>query len=204
MTDHFDDRAATWDQDQGTVDRARTVADGIAARVPLSTDHRVLEYGAGTALVAQMLQDRVGALTLVDRSARMREVMQRKIDAGDLPPDARVLSVDLATEPAPEGPFDVIITSMVLHHMFELDRVLTAFHEMIAPGGWVCIADLDEEDGSFHQHVHDFHGHNGFNRDTLTADLEKAGFTDVTFGDAGTVDKEGATFGVFLATARRA
>ncbi len=45
------------------------------------------------------------------------------------------------------------------------------------PSGYLCIADLDEEDGSFHGEG--FIGHNGFDRAKLAAMIEKSGFADV-------------------------
>ena len=99
-TNHFDARAATWDDDPAKVERAKVVADKIWAAVPLDRSARMLEYGAGTGRVTQALRDFVGPVTLADTSAGMREVMRAKIEA-DAITDARVWDVDLATQPAP-------------------------------------------------------------------------------------------------------
>jgi ubiquinone/menaquinone biosynthesis C-methylase UbiE len=72
----FDERAATWDDDPTRVERARTVAQRILAAAPLSTDSRVLDYGAGTGLLSEGLKDHVGRLYLADPSAGMRQVAQ--------------------------------------------------------------------------------------------------------------------------------
>ena len=203
MHNHFDEQAATWDEDQSKVDRAQTVADVLAGVIPLRGDERLLEYGAGTGLVAQALGERVGVITLADSSAGMREAMARKIDAGALPSNVRVWDLDLTSDDVPEDRFDLIVSSLVLHHIKDLPRVLAGFHELLDAGGHVAIADLDQEDGSFHEHVHDFGGHNGFDRAQLQANLEAAGFEDVRFTDAGEVQKEGRAFGLFLASARK-
>ena len=203
MHNHFDEQAATWDEDQSKVDRAQTVADVLAGVIPLRGDERLLAYGAGTGLVAQALGERAGFITLADSSAGMREAMTRKIDAGALPSNARVWDLDLTSDDVPEDRFDLIVSSLVLHHIKDLPRVLAGFHELLDAGGHVAIADLDQEDGSFHEHVHDFDGHNGFDRAQLQADLEAAGFEDVRFTDAGDVQKEGRAFGLFLASARK-
>lgn len=42
MTNLFDDRAATWDEDPEKVGRAGRVADAIADAIPLTGDDRVL------------------------------------------------------------------------------------------------------------------------------------------------------------------
>lgn len=199
-TDRFDEKAATWDADPAKVERAAAVARCIAAAVPLDPSMRMLEYGAGTGLVAQALRDAVGAVTLADTSTGMRDVMHAKIEAGALG-DARVWGLDLATEPAPDDQFDLIVTAMTLHHIPDLTTVLAAFAGLLAPGGHLCIADLEKEDGSFHGA--DFDGHHGFERPSLTAELSGAGFTDVRFADCTQMVRDGVTYPVFLATCAR-
>ena len=202
-SEHFDEKAADWDSDPDKVARAQEVARAVAANVPLGTQTRLLEYGAGTGLVTQALLDRVGQVTLADNSPGMRAVMQQKINAGQLPADTRVWDLDLEHQTAPPGRFDVIVSSLVLHHVLTLAPVLEGLTSMLEPGGTLCIADLDAEDGSFHGHRHDFHGHDGFDRDELARSLESAGLTDVVVSDCTTILREGTPYSVFLATARK-
>lgn len=210
---HFDERAATWDENPGHAERAAVLADAIAGAVALDPATRVLEYGAGTGLVSQALRASaggapggdggagVGPLTLADTSAGMREVMQRKIDAGVIT-DATVWDVDLAVDPPPAGAqFDLIVTVLTLHHIEHLAPVLDAFAALLAPDGHLCIADLEEEDGSFHGEG--FHGHHGFSRSGLTDALAAAGFAAPTFTTPYHIERENGSFPVFLAVARR-
>jgi SAM-dependent methyltransferase len=140
-------------------------------------------------------------VTLADTSAGMREVLQAKIAGGALR-EARVWAVNLETEPAPDEQFDLIVTVMTMHHILDLGRVLASFAGLLAPGGHVCIADLDKEDGSFH--TGDFGGHHGFERGPLGEALTRAGFRDVEFSDCTRLERDGQTYPVFLATAVRA
>ena len=203
MTNPFDDKAATWDEDETKTGRARRVADAVADVIDLRGDESVLEYGAGTGLLTQALGERVGDPTLADSSAGMRDVLRRKIDDGALPAAARVWDLDLAHDDVPADRFDLVTTLLVLHHIPQLTRVLEGFHELLEPGGHVAIADLDEEDGSFHDHFEGFAGHNGFNRESLGESLRAAGFVDVRFTDCGVLQKDDREFGIFLATARK-
>lgn len=198
--ENFDGKAATWDQDPDKVSRAHEVAEAVAAAVPLSSRTRLLEYGAGTGLVTQALRDRVGPVTLADNSPGMRQVLQDKIVAGALP-DARVWDLDLESHPVPEEQFDLIVSSMVLHHVRDLPTLLAGFADLLPSGGQLCIADLDLEDGSFH--VHDFDGHHGFDRAELAQSLQAAGLREVRVTDCTTITRDGVTYGVFLATATR-
>ncbi|WP_374928125.1 class I SAM-dependent methyltransferase [Kytococcus sedentarius] len=205
--DHFTERAATWDDDAGTVRRSRAVADAVRSAVPLTGTEHLLEYGAGTGLVSAALLDHVGRVTLVDRSAGMREVAERKVGAGVFPPDTRVLDLDLGDATVPPelaGTIDLVVCSLVLHHVPDVPRVLTGFRELLTPGGHVAIVDLDSDDGEFHAQVHDFDGHDGFDRERLSGWLGDAGFTAVAVGDAVPIEKHGTTFTSFLATGVRA
>lgn len=201
MSTNFDERAATWDDDPAKVERANVVADAIRDAVRLDTSTRTLEYGAGTGLVTQALRASVGPVTMADTSAGMREVMAKKIAAGTIT-DARVWDVDLATQPAPpDEHFDLVVTVMTLHHIPDLEPVLSNLADLLVEGGRLCIVDLEQEDGSFHDH--DFDGHHGFNRAALASSLTHTGFTDVTFQRCHQMVRDGRTYPLFLATSVR-
>ena len=194
----FDEAAATWDE-PAKVERAATVATAVAAAVPVGPATRLLEYGAGTGLVTEALRGHVGPVTLADASEGMRSVMASKVAAGALPADARIWALDLAADPVPDEQFDLIVTVMVLHHIADLDRVLAAFGRLLAPGGHLCIVDLDHEDGSFHGDG--FAGHHGFHRPTLAAQLVAAGFAEPAFSDCAQMVRDGVPYDLFLAVA---
>ncbi|WP_228389225.1 mycothiol transferase [Cumulibacter manganitolerans] len=201
--EHFDEHASTWDDDPAKVERAAAVATGVARAIPATAGARLLEYGAGTGLVSQALVDRFSAITLADSSSGMRAVIGQKVAAGALPAGTRVWDLDLERQPPPTERFDVIVSSMVLHHVHDLERVLAGFAALLEDGGYLAIADLDKEDGSFHAHVPGFDGHSGFDRADLASRLERAGFGDVRVEDCTRIEKSGGGYPVFLATARR-
>lgn len=199
MSSDFDERAATWDDDPAKAERARVVADAIRAAVPLDPSMRMLEYGAGTGLVTEALQDSVGPVTLADTSAGMRAQMERKVEAGLLP-DARVVELDLSEGAPDDERFDLVVTVMVLHHITSVEPVLEAFATLLADGGHLCVVDLEEEDGSFHGEG--FHGHHGFDPAELSAWLEQAGFSEVSVTRCHEIERGEGTYPVILAAAR--
>lgn len=198
----FDEKAATWDDDPSHVERAEAVARAIRDSVPLDTSVRMLEYGAGTGLVSQALRDTVGPITMADSSAGMLQVIQEKITAGVIS-DAQIWDVDLASGPAPvaEHQFDLIVTVLTLHHIPDLERVLSNLVALLADGGRLAIVDLDEEDGTFHRDG--FDGHHGFDHSALTADLHRSGLTNVSFQPCHQIVRDGRTYPLFLALASR-
>jgi SAM-dependent methyltransferase len=98
---------------------------------------QVWEVGAGGPSVAGWLADRVGA------SGR---VLATDIDLSWLgPADSayQVLRHDVAAEPPPAGPFDLVHARLVLVHLPERDRALAAMVQSLRPGGWLLIEDAD-------------------------------------------------------------
>jgi 2-polyprenyl-3-methyl-5-hydroxy-6-metoxy-1,4-benzoquinol methylase len=201
---HFDAMARSWD-DPAKMDRARKVAERIAARVPTLAAARVLEVGAGTGLLGFALRDRARHVTLADASAEMLAVAGEKLRAQGAC-NVDVVKLDVEAEPLPAARFDVICALLVLHHVRDVAALLRKVHATLEPGGWICVSDLDAEDGSFHGQGADVH--EGFDRRALGQALVQAGFEEVRFEDAFEITKPVAGGGVrafpaFLMTARR-
>lgn len=197
----FDARARTWDQDHAKVERAAAVAEAIRRLVPLGPDTSLLDYGCGTGLLGFALLPHVGHVTMADTSREMLRVVVEKIAAAGAS-NVVTAHLDPAATALPGGPYDVVCTLMTLHHIPDTGAVLRQFHAALAPGGHLCIADLDAEDGSFHGEG--FDGHRGFDRGDLAAQLERAGFADVRFATPWRIAKGGRHYELFLAVGRRA
>lgn len=177
-TQHFDQSADRWDADPVKVARAEAVAEAIRRAVPLSPELRAMEYGCGTALVSFALRGRLGHITLADVSPGMLAVVARKLAAAP-GPDMSPLRLDLLADAVPDTRFGLIYSLMTFHHIDDIDTVLARCHALLEPGGHLCLADLDAEDGSFHGP--EFDGHRGFEREDLAAQARRAGFADVRF-----------------------
>jgi SAM-dependent methyltransferase len=87
----------------------------------------------------------------------------------------RTLLLDLEKDAPPSGEYDLVLTSMALHHMADTGRIIRTFHTMLRPGGYLALADLDKEDGSFHD---DNTGvmHLGFSREEIKGIMSYTGF----------------------------
>lgn len=202
---NFDERAKDWDSDPNKVNRARAVAEALRAAVDIRPGMSALEYGCGTGLLSFFLQDEFASITLADTSKGMLEVLRDKIKAAKTE-HMHPVRLDLVTDPLPAQKFDITYSLLVLHHIPETDIVLSKFHEILESGGWLVVADLDVEDGTFHTDgTSDVHL--GFGREKLQKRVEAAGFTEVSFSTAyhieKLIDNEQKTFPVFLMTARR-
>ena len=203
--DHFDAVARRWDENPVFQARAERIAAAIAANVPLRADMRALDYGSGTGLLSFALRDRLGDIVLKDTSPGMLAVAEEKIQAlgaGNM----RTRLMDLSAGAPPDEHYDLIFSAMTLHHVPDTAAILAAFHQLLVPGGWLCIADLDAEDGSFHGPEVDVH--HGFDRDALARAATTAGFADVAFQTVFDIvkarDDGERAYPVFLMVARRA
>jgi len=199
-TDRFDQAAATWDHTDRRVLLARGVNEALALRVPLSETLSVLDFGCGTGLVTLALAPKVGTIAGADTSSGMLKTLAGKAEGLGLP--VRLLQLDDSGAGDLGGPYDLIASSMTLHHVADLPSLFQRFRQHLRPGGQVALADLDEEDGSFHEDATGVH-HRGFARNRIQGWLEDAGFRKVRIDTATVTRKEGRDYSVFLATARR-
>ncbi|HEX3429092.1 MAG TPA: class I SAM-dependent methyltransferase [Candidatus Limnocylindrales bacterium] len=200
----FDERAKDWDTPT-RIARARQIAAAIRPAVPLARDDRLADVGAGTGLLGLALVDDVGEVVLLDPSAGMIEVAAQKLAGGSLP-SVRADRHDLLADPPPAEPFDVVVSLLVLHHIEDTAAALAAIRDLLVPGGWIALADLDTEDGFFHSADAEGIHHRGFDRGQIETLSQAAGFVDVETRTAMVIDEHGSDGGypVFLLTGRRA
>jgi ubiquinone/menaquinone biosynthesis C-methylase UbiE len=197
----FDERAKEWDTPD-RIERAAMVASAVRAAVPLSPEMRAIEIGAGTGLLGLHFAGELGSLLLTDPSLGMLEVATEKIRRGGLT-NVSATRYDLLADPAPPGPFDLLLSLLVLHHLDDTSAAFRATFGLLAPGGRLALADLDSEDGTFHDSDAEGIHHLGFDRERVAALARAAGFVDLGFSTATEIEKDGRTYPVFLLTARR-
>lgn len=197
----FDERARDWDTPERQA-RAEAVAAAIRDAVPLAPDTRAIDIGAGTGLLGIALAPHVGEVVLAEPSAGMLEVATEKLSAGG-PANVHAVRFDLLADTPRGDPFDLVVSMLVLHHLEDTAAALAAVVGLLRPGGHLALADLDTEDGSFHSAEAEGIHHLGFDRDHLGELARAAGFTEVGFRTAVTIEDEGRDYPLFLLVARR-
>jgi len=205
MLNEFDMKAAGWDDNPVHVERAAAISRAIIDTIPLTPKMTAFEFGAGTGITGFLLRDRLKKIILTDSSEEMVRIMKDKIrrsGAGNL----TAKWFDLESEQWTGSRFSLVMTQMVLHHIEGIEEIFEKFHDLLIPGGYLAVADLYPEDGSFHGEG--FTGHRGFDPEWLSEILVRKGFRDRSYRKCFEIkkqltDTEIRSFDIFLLTALR-
>ena len=129
------------------------------------------------------------------------KIAKQKVD------NVSTVLVDLDKGDPLRGNYDLVVSNMTLHHIKEIGPLLAQLYDVIAPGSYLCISDLDLDGGQFHE---DNTGvfHFGFDRAALQEDFLKVGFDDVHSINAAEMAKPSITgemrrFSIFLMIGRK-
>jgi SAM-dependent methyltransferase len=111
---------------------------GHLERLGLAEGWRCWEVGAGGISVAQWLAERVGPTG---------HVLATDLDTtwadGSALPTVEVQRHDVALDPFPDGPFDLVHARLVLVHVPDRDAALANMVSALRPGGWLLVEDAD-------------------------------------------------------------
>jgi tRNA (cmo5U34)-methyltransferase len=177
LKNEFDIKAADWDKNPMHWDRSEAIAKEIIRLIPLKKEMTALEFGAGTGIASFLLKDNLKEILLMDNSSEMVRMMNEKIittGAGNL----KTILFDLEHYDYKGTNFDFIFTQMALHHVSDIEIIISRFYKLLNTGGYLALADLYEEDGSFHGEG--FIGHHGFNPDSLSVLLKQYHFSEIS------------------------
>ena len=196
----FDARAREWDKDKMHTERSVAIAGELEKMVPLNHSMKALEYGAGTGILSFLLKDHFADITLMDNSQEMINVCLEKKEyhkTGHIQPvwfDLEHTNWD--------NKFDIVYNQMVMHHVNDIEAMLQKFYDLLNQGGYLAIADLYPEDGSFHGT--DVKVHWGFDPEKLADILRNAGFKNIDYKTCFELKREsGRVYPIFLLVAQK-
>lgn len=194
---HFDQAANSWEQRPISQQLASSIPAAIEQAIILQPQQRLLDFGAGTGLLSAALAAQVAEIVALDTSDAMLAVLAQK-----QLPNVRIVNQDIFAGLAEQ--FDGVVSCMAVHHVADTAGLFQVFFQQLVSGGFIAIADLDQEDGSFHG---DNEGkgvkHLGFDRQQLTTILQDIGYQDIAFNTAVNIEKDGRNYPVFLLIARK-
>ncbi|GFO56709.1 methyltransferase [Geomonas sp. Red276] len=183
----FDAAAAQWDEQPRRVKLGRDIVETIRKEVPLDSRMVALDYGCGSGLVTLGLQPYVQHITGGDSSKGMLEVLDGKVKAAGLT-NVDGMLLDLEVEVKLEKRYDLIVSSMTMHHVEDVAKLIESLAASLKPGGWLALADLQSEDGSFHDDTTGVF-HHGFDPAFLSGGFAKNGLSEVRTVTAAEIEK---------------
>ena len=198
-TDHFSDKADTYEQNQNRINNVDNIAKSILANIQLNESMHLLDFGSGTGLLLERIAPFVRKITAVDVSSSMISQLEKK--RGNLPCELEIIEKDLEKSEI-SGQYNGIISSMTMHHIQNVESIFSRFFDLAKPGGFIAIADLDKEAGDFHTEEAGVH-HFGFEHGYIRSVAERVGFRNIEVSSASVIKKPNGDFPVFLLTADR-
>ncbi len=165
MENRFDKEASTWDVKPNRLMMAEKFAAEIVKIIKGKNYKTALEYGTGTGNVSFTLKNSFEKITLADASQGMINEVQNKI-AQNAVTHFYPLMLDLEKTNI-NASFDVIYTLMTMHHVKNVEKVVSEFSKILLPGGILIIGDLEKEDGDFHRYPENQEVHHGFDKELL-------------------------------------
>jgi ubiquinone/menaquinone biosynthesis C-methylase UbiE len=184
---NFDQEAVNWDQIPGRVKMTRDIAKSLIREVHLTSSMDVLDFGCGTGLLTLAIQPFIRSITGVDSSQGMLDVFKTKIKEQNLI-NVKAKHIDLDKGDVLDGTYNLIVSSMALHHIKNINHLLKQFYSLLLPSGQMAIADLDLDDGQFHSN-NDGVFHFGFDLEYLQQIFLDAGFRNVRHQTAAQIEK---------------
>ncbi|MBT6661780.1 MAG: class I SAM-dependent methyltransferase [Nitrospina sp.] len=199
MTDLFNEKAKDWDANEMRKMLSSVIGSAILEHVSLHDQMRVMDFGAGTGLITSQVAPLVKKIVAVDISEAM---LNKLVSKPELQGKVEIVCQDIIHQPIAEK-FDLIMSAMAMHHVKDTSKLIQRFSEHLSHGALIALADLDNEDGSFHPKDTEGVFHFGFERNPLQIILEKHGFREIKFITAHTINKEGKKYPIFLVTATK-
>jgi 2-polyprenyl-3-methyl-5-hydroxy-6-metoxy-1,4-benzoquinol methylase len=183
----FDSAAKHWDEEPRRLKLAEDVVAAIRKEVPLTKEMNALDYGCGSGLVTLGLQPYVKTIIGADSSQGMLDVLSGKlVERGIGNVETRL--IDLEEQVNLGRLYDLIVSSMTMHHVDDVPALIQSLSEGLNRGGWLAIADLQAEDGSFHENRTGVL-HFGFEASFFKSAFESCGLSEVRVVTAGVIEK---------------
>jgi SAM-dependent methyltransferase len=128
-----------WREERARLESLTRIYDPLTLsaceRLGLSPGWRCLEVGGGTGSIAKHLAARAADVVATDVDLRFLEAIDH--------PRIAVQRFDVIADPPLEQLFDLVHARLLLEHLPQRREVLRKLAQMLRPGGWLLIEDLD-------------------------------------------------------------
>ena len=195
----FDNLAKEWDLNPRRVKSAKKITKNLKELVKIY-NMDICDFGAGTGLVTFDLFEDAKSITAVDNSQGMLNELERKTNIADIK-NIKALLLDIEKELLPKNSFDLVVSSMTMHHIKDTKEFIKKLKNSLKSGGYVAISDLASENGTFHERGNDGVYHFGFDKNDLLEIFKELEIELIDFSIVDVIKKH-KDFEVFLIVGR--
>ena len=121
----------------------QAVRDRILELARPAADEVVVDFGAGTGLLALAVADGVRKVWAVDSSRAMSEYLQVKAESAELT-NVRVVLASVTSVPLVDCVADLVLSNYCLHELADRDKrqALSEAFRLLRPGGRLVVGDM--------------------------------------------------------------
>ena len=194
---YFAEHAPDWDRIRSLHISENIVEAAVRDLVGDKPFHAMLDLGAGTGRMLELLAPLAERAVGVDQSPAMLNVARTNLDRAGLR-HVQMRQGDLYSLPVERNGYDLVTIHQVLHYLDDPGRAVREAAHALAPGGRLLIID-------FAPHAHEFlreqHAHRrlGFSGEEIAGFMAEAGLVDVMRRDLGPGAGDKLTVSIWLA-----
>jgi ubiquinone/menaquinone biosynthesis C-methylase UbiE len=140
----FSEWSNEYDQTLGKIKRHHEMLDLAVEMSEVKDGERILDIGCGTGLLSlKFLEAANCTVDGIDLSEGMLNIFKDKIDKLDLSNRVEIKPGDAANLGFEDSSFDIIASTVTLHHVIDKQPVLDKIYRLLKPKGRFVIGDLD-------------------------------------------------------------
>ncbi len=146
-----------YDRTLGRISFHRDLLDLVVKSSAVKYNDKVLDIGCGTGLLSlKFLQASDCLVTAVDNSREMMALFRDKIKKLGIQKRVACKLMDAGSPNFPADTFDIIASTVTLHHLKQKLNPLKNMRRILKPGGRLLIGDIDMDTTGSHTDVNRF------------------------------------------------
>ncbi len=142
--DWFKDWANEYDETLGKVKRHHQLLDLVIKLSKVQKDDAVLDIGCGTGLLSlKFLENTPCSIVAIDSSSEMLSIFRDKIKKLGIGENVTSELEDAETFNFKDESFDIVASTVALHHVEDKYPVIEKIHSILKPGGRFVLGDIN-------------------------------------------------------------